>query len=411
MILLRFRLTKLSLPVLLSGPLLLSFCFSLAGCSRGSDRADAANNSAQITEVTVATAEERGVERSAEVVGSLLADEEVQISNDTAGFLAAVHVDLGSRVQRGQVLAELDKRDFELRVLQARAMLAQARARLGLEKDQDSISPEETALVRQAKANLDDARSKYDSARKLVETGDIPQQRYIELEKTLRAREAAHEAAVEEVRAQLAQIQARKAELGLAEKQLQDVTIRAPLTGSVTAKLISAGQFIKEKTPLLVLVKDDVLRLRAQVPESATAAVRSGLEVRFLTDAYPGRTFTARISRVGQALDPQARTLVAEAIVPNPERLLKPGMFARIAVVVEKSSPAVMVPRTALYEFAGLTKIFVVNDDHVKEMRIQPGVSADDWVEIRGDAIRPGMQVATSNLDRLEEGGTVRIKR
>lgn len=383
----------------------------LSGCSGNTASSVGAETPAEATEITASEAKEQTVERTAVIVGSLLADEEVQVSNDAAGFLSAVYVDLGSRVQKGQLLAEMDKRDFELRVQQDRALLAQARARLGMSPDQDSVSPEETAIVRQARAALEDARSKYESARKLIDTGDIPQQRYVELEQALHAREAAYEAAIEDVRGQLAQIEARQAELGLAEKQLRDATIRAPISGSVTAKLISAGQYVKEKTPLLVIVKDDVLRLRALVPETAAAAVRTGLEISFATDALPSRTFAARVTRVSPALDPQTRTLMVEASVPNPERILKPGMFARVTVVIEKESPAVMVPKGALYGFAGLTKLFMVENERVKELRIQPGVSLEDWVEVPGGAIRPGTLVATSNLDRLEDGATVRIKR
>lgn len=403
-----FRTSTLQLLLL---AVLAAISLAVAGCSKSPGASAADNKADEATEITVAAAEERRVERTAEVVGSLVADEEVQISNDVAGFLAAVHVDLGSRVQKGQLLAEMDRRDFETRVQQARAALAQVRARLGLAEGQDSVNPEDTTMVRQARAAMEDARSKYESAQKLIQTGDIPQQRFVELEKAYNARQAGYEAAVEDVRSQFAQLQARKADLALAEKQLADATIKAPVSGSVTAKLVSAGQYIKEKVPLLVLVKDDVLRLRAQVPESAASAIRVGQDVSFITDAFPGRTFSAQVTRISTALDARARTLVAEANVPNAERVLKPGMFARVTVVVEKDSLAVTVPRAALYEFAGLTKMFVVEGDRVKELRVQPGMSQDNWVEIPGGAIRRGALVATNNLDRLEDGNLVKIRR
>lgn len=310
------------------------------------------------------------MERTVEIVGALFPDEEVQVSNDAAGYLEKVHVDFGSEVKQGQVLAELDKQEIASRLEQRRAERAQARSALA------------------------DAQSKFESAQQLIKTGDIPQQRFTELEQGYQSR--------------LAQVRAADAQVEIAEKALRDATIRSPFAGTVSNKLVSAGQYVRDKTPLLVLVKDATLRLRGRLPESAAGAARVGMDVTFTSEALPGKTFRARISEIGAALDPQSRTLTVEAKVPNPERLLKPGMFAKITVTTDARSRAVMVPRQAIYEFAGLTKLFLVNGNQVEELQVQTGIVDDKFVEVRHDKLKAGDMIAVSKLSELRNGEQVR---
>ncbi|RMG53581.1 MAG: biotin/lipoyl-binding protein, partial [Acidobacteria bacterium] len=174
----------------------------LSGCSGRRAASDAVSaHPESVLRVKAARAEARTIDRHIEIVGTLLPDDEVVVSSEVEGTVARVNVDLGSFVRRGQILAEIDQREFRLRLEQARAALAEARARLGLRPDQgDEIDPEQTPLVEQARAAYEDARAKYESAKRLHATGDIPEQRYIEAEKTFQSRRAAYRAAIDSVR-------------------------------------------------------------------------------------------------------------------------------------------------------------------------------------------------------------------
>lgn len=390
---------------------LLSVALLTAGCSKKQPQADveAASKSAPAPEVQVAAAESRPMERSLMVTGSLTPDESVNLGFEVAGKLETVRTDFGQNVRKGQVLAELDRRELQFQVDRGNAALAQALARIGLSPGQEGSSPESTPAIRQAAAQLDDARSKFESARKLVDSGDIAKERFTELEKQFRAREAALQATRNELQTQLASIQGMQAELSLAKKRLADTILYAPFDGAVTGRLASPGQFLKENTPVVTIVKPWPLRLRVEIPESAVGGVRRGTTLSFTTDAAPGAEFQAVVRELNPTLDAQSRSLTAEARLIRSDARLKPGMFVQVRLITVKNERTTMVPRQAIYTVAGLTKLFVVRDGKAFEHKVQPGLVDGDWVEVPA-AVQPGDKVAISNVQNLIDGGAVSVR-
>lgn len=384
----------------------------LAGCrSRTSPSGvTAASAPADPLEVKAARAESRRVVRTIAVTGSLAADETVTVSNEVAGRLAQVRVDFGRRVRAGEVIAELDKRELQLQLDRARASLAQALARIGLAPGQEDVVPRTTPAIRQAEAMLEDARTRYESAAKLVKTGDIAADRFVEIEKAYRAREAALDAARHELETALATVRAIKAEVKLAEKRLADATVRAPIDGYVAERMVSPGQYLRENTPIVTLVKPHPLRLRVEIPESAAAAVRVGTELRFSTDAIPGAEFGAVVRELNPVLDPRSRSLVAEARLLAADDRLRPGMFVQVRLVTERAAEVVVVPREAVYSVAGLNKLFLIRDGRAVEKRVRLGTGFEGWVEVRDGALAPGELVAVSRLPDLVDGAAVRLQ-
>ena len=392
------------------------FTFSLflflSGCGKRDRQVEAASRAAALPAPTVrvAIAESRQLGRTIFVTGSLQPDETVSVSSESAGRLAEVRCDFGQAVRKGAVLAEIDKREFLIQQERAKAALAQALARIGLDPRQEEVQPDSTPAIRQAKAQMEDARFKYENAARLVKTGDISQERYIELEKTLHARDAAYEAARDDLRTQLANILAFRADVRLAEKHLADATVRAPFDGEVAARLVSPGQYLRENTPILTLVKSFPLRLRAEIPESAAAEIRPGRTLTFATDAAPGGEFHARVTELNPTLDPHSRSLTAEARLTDRDSRLRPGMFVRVQLALAADAPAVVVPKEALYQIAGLTKVFTVRDGRVVENKITPGRQSDQWIEVPSDRIHPGDQVALTRLAMLVDGAEVQVE-
>ena len=145
-------------------------------------------------------------------------------------------------------------------------------------------------------AQLEDAKSKFEGASKLVKTGDIAQERYTEADKAYRARQAAFDAVRDDLQTQWAAIQALRAEVSIAEKHKNDAIVRAPFDGVVASRAVSAGQYMKENTAIVTLVKTYPLRLRLDVPEAGSVAVHIGTNLTFTTDAIPGAQFRAQRS-------------------------------------------------------------------------------------------------------------------
>lgn len=391
-------------------PIVVFLALAVAGCNKKGEQVQASGAPPEPIAVQAAKAESRRVERAILVTGELLPDESVSISFEVAGRVASIHADFGQQVRKGQVLATLDPREYQIQVDRTKALLTQALARIGLSPDQVNVTPTTSPAIRQAEAQLADARSKYESAAKLIKTGDIAQERFTELDKVMAARQAALDAAKDELRTLTASVQSLRADLNLAEKRLTDTTVRAPFDAAVTERSVSPGQYIKENTTVLKIVKSDPLRLRLEVPESATGTIRVGSTMTFTTDAAPGQTFTTTIRELNPALDQKSRVMTAEARIPNPQSKLRPGTFVQVRLVTARDVEITTVPKSALYHIAGLTKVFAIRDGKANEYRIPPGIEGDNWAEVPSASVKPGDLVAASNLAALTDKAPVKVR-
>ena len=388
---------------------LLAAALLAAGCSRQERKAEAASKPPEPVGVKTAIAEQRQLDKIVSVTGSLLPDETVTMSFEVQGRVAAIYTDFGQAVRKGQVLAELDKQELSFQVERSKAAVAQALARLGLDPAQENVTPETTPATRQAAAQMEDARNKYESAQKLVKTGDISNERFVEIEKSLHARQAAYEATRDDIRTQIASVRALQAEVKLAQKRLGDTTIRAPFDGAVAQKLVSPGQYIKDNTPVLTLVKNYPLRLRADIPENASGAVGLGTTLTFVTDAIPGAQFNAVVRQLNPTLDAKSRSLTAEARLISNDSRLRPGMFVQVQLALAKGSQVVVVPKQAIYNIAGLNKLFIVRDGKTVEQKISPGSEIDGWVEVPAGQVNAGDKIAVTSLQYLVGGSPVKV--
>jgi membrane fusion protein (multidrug efflux system) len=350
------------------------------------------------------------MEQSISVTGTLLPDETVTVSAEVPGRIAAIRADFGQTVRRGDALVELDRVEYDLAVERALGALNQSLARLGLPAYNGTIAPpESTPAVRQATAQLEDARFKFDSAAKLVKSGDIAQDRFHETEKAYRARQAAVDAARDELRTQWMSVTALEADYKLALKRRNDTVVRAPFDGVVGEKLISAGQYVKDNVGILRVVKVHPMRLRIEVPETAANTVRPGTALQFITDAAPGAQFNAAVRELNPTLDSRNRTLTAEARMSGADPRLRPGMFVQVRLITDPTARIMTVPRQALYSVAGITKLFLIENGIVRQVTFVPGSEAGGWVEVPGGVVPEGARVAVSELGTLTNGMKVRL--
>jgi len=387
---------------------LLSLCLLTACSSKSKEagaRADSKEEPAPAIEVKSAPVIERRTNRSVEVVGSLIAEDDVTVSSQASGNLADITVDLGTAVRRGQIIARIDQRELKFKVDQAEGTLHQAEARLGVKRG-ERIDPQKQPDVRMAFAALERARYDLNASRSLAESGDISKQQLDVYQKTVDQAEARYQAALENVRNLEAIVEEKRAALDLAKKQLTDTEIVSPISGVVKEKAASRGEYLQPGKPIVTIVQVDPLRLRADIPEYAAASVRTGQTMTLTVESFPGRTFTGRVVRIGPSLNEQTRALTVEAEVRNPGNLLRPGMFAKSNLVTANDALALMAPRRAVQVIAGLNKIFVIDNGRVSERIVKLGAVDGDLIEIV-EGVKSGEVVATSNLDKLQEGSAV----
>jgi len=369
---------------------------TLSGC-RGQSPASSASNPAgedpaSPKRVRTARVVTQPLEETVAVMGTLAAYDQATLKVKVPGRVQTITVDLGSVVRQGQVIAQIEPRDYQLRVEQAEAALAQARARLGLpiEGTDDRVDPEQTALVRQARAVLEEARATYERSARLLEEGIIPRSRFDADEAAYKVALSRYQDALEEVRNRQALLAQRRAELALARQQLADTVVYAPFDGVVQERHTSVGEFLAAGAPVATIVRIDPLRLRAEVPEREAPRVRPGQRVRVRVEGDPS-IYTGRIVRLSPTITLQTRMLVVEAEVRNTGQL-RPGAFARVEILTGEGRPAPVVPPNALVSFAGLEKVFVVQQGKAVEKRVTTGRRTGEWVEILS-GLEPGEEV------------------
>jgi RND family efflux transporter MFP subunit len=186
--------------------------------------------------------------------------------------------------------------------------------------------------------------------------------------------------------------------------------VRAPFDGSVAQRVVGVGNYVRSGTVMFRLVQDDPLKVRGEIPERETPNVAANQEIRVTVDAFRGETFLGKVVRIGAAADPTARSVAFEAIVPNTDRRLRPGFFGHGDIVVRQDERALAVPRNAIITFAGVTKLFAVEDGKAREHEVTLGVDlGDGWVEVTQGVTR-GLTVVTTGLSKLVEGVPVVVR-
>jgi RND family efflux transporter MFP subunit len=383
-------------------------------------------------------AEGRSVQRSVDTVGSLLAWEEAVARTLISGTIVRLHADLGDTVREGQPLADLDRREADLTVdqlaadlLAARENLARSRAaadasRANLERIRESrrglaadveraradaewkrreLERNEELLAKEliAARDVDQARAQHQAAAALVQMTETTLTQHAE---QVRAAEAQLEADLGAVKAADAQIRQREAAVDLGKKRLTDTVVPAPLTGVVAKRHVAVGEFVKDNTPIFTVVATDPLKYTGTVAERAAPEIRAGQDVRLSVDAFGARAFPGQVTRVAPVVDVPTRTLALEARVPNGQGLLKPGFFARGAVLVRRDTRVPFVPAEAVAYVVGISKVFVVADGRAQERLVKAGLREAGWVEIL-EGVKPGETVATSGLAQLYDGAPV----
>jgi RND family efflux transporter MFP subunit len=332
--------------------------------------------------VKVVRVTERPVVRSVSALGTLAAFEQATIGTKVPGRLHTITVDVGSTVQRGQVIARIEPRDYELRVQQADAALAQIRVRLGLPPSgtKDEVTPERTGAVRQARVTLDEARNQHERLRTLFAQGIIPQAQVDAAEAAYNVAQSRFEDAVEEIRTRQALLAQRRSELEIARQQLVDTTVYAPLTGTIQERRASVGEYLAAGAAIATIVQMDPLRLRAEVSERDAYSIRVGQQVRVSVDGEAALA-SGRIARLSPTITPQSRMLLVEADVSN-SGTLRPGAFARAEIIINDQDKALTVPTRAIVSFAGVDKVLVVEQGKIVEKTITFRQRTADWTEV-----------------------------
>jgi multidrug efflux pump subunit AcrA (membrane-fusion protein) len=378
-----------------------------SGCSR-TESAQARGRDDAPKAVKVEQVRQESITRAVEVVGTLAAVDEVTISSEAEGRVSRLSADLGDRVVAGQSLLELDREKPEYNLDQAKAAAARALAKFGASDPQHLPPIEQTPDVQKAQAELVQARQAFDRAEELHKRQLVPRQTLDDADAMLRSKQASFDAALQNAKNLRADIDASLAAMKLADRQLRDTQIRAPFDGYVQKRLVNLGEYVKVQTPVMAVVRIDPLKVTAEIPERMAPWMKVGQPVELHVDAYPGRAFTGRLSRISPAVNTATRAFPFEALVPNAEALLKPGTFVRARIVSGKTDQVLTLTYSSLQYRYGVNRVFVVAGDRLAMRELKVGERFGDRIEVLG-GVKAGETVATSDVDKLADGTRVSV--
>jgi membrane fusion protein (multidrug efflux system) len=284
-------------------------------------------------QVVAVEAQRRPVAETLSLVGTISANEMVEIKAETDGVVEEVLFEEGQHVEKGQLLMRLDDSKF-------------------------------AAGLAEAEANFKLSEANHARARQLLADKLISQQEFDQADATFDFNRAA---------------------LNLRQRQLKDTRVHAPFEGVVGARNVSPGQVTSRNLTLTWLVDLDPVKVEVSVPERFLARTHVGQTIEFPVAAYAGRTFKGEIYFISPYVDETTRSAVVKARLPNPDYALKPGMLATLDVTLQVRDRAVVVPEAALAQVQDQDRaiVYAVNADLViQPLKVTLGVRMPGQVEI-----------------------------
>lgn len=381
--------------------------------------------------VTVASVTKRRILRQVRVVGSLYGQDEITITPKVEGRIQKTLVDVGDRVKPGDTLLIIDDTDYRLAVNEAQRSLELELSRLGLKSlPKGNVDVSQLPLVVRAGFLERNSQIRKDRINRLGTSS--PEERE-QAETDNRVAQANYRQALLEAQTSLASAQLRQAQLDTALQRLADTKIVVPdpettirdkkiVEYSVVQRMVTQGELLKNSPSTSMsafkLVIDNPLKLQAAVPERHLSEIRLGQTVELEVESYRNQVFQGKVTRINPSVDRTNRNFQIEVEVPNGDRKLRSGSFAKATIQTEADDNALTVPEEAVLSFAGVVKIFAVRDDKAVEVPVTTGVRImagekgreSAWIEVRGD-LKPNDLVVTSGQTQLSRGRAVRIRK
>jgi membrane fusion protein (multidrug efflux system) len=282
--------------------------------------------------------------------GTILPDEEVDLSFETSGKIVAIHFKEGTRVKKGDLLAKMNDRP-----LQAQLLKLQAQNKLAEEKE-----------FRQ---------------RSLLEKDAISRESYDQV---------------------ATELQAIEADLLLVQARISETELRAPFDGMVGLRLLSEGSYATPATKIVRLVKISPLKIEFSIPERYASEVRPGFPIEFRIDGN-NNVFKALVYAVEPKIDINTRTIGVRAMYPNSREELKPGRFASISMRLSQIDNTIAIPTEAIIPEMEGEKVFLYKSGKATSVKVITGLRTESLIQIQ-DGLKFGDTLLTSGILQLREG-------
>ncbi len=346
--------------ILALGALLLGGALGCGGASESTSKGARPPIPVETAEVSA-----EDVDVLVEAVGSLEADQRIEVKARRSGRIRSLPVAEGEWVEAGTPLVQLDDRDLAARVDQALAAVAEAEVRAASAQRSFGRSGALRKKGIASEQDHDDVQSEHDRAAAALEVA--------------------------------------RANLAFAEAELAETVVEAPFAGTFGRLRVDPGAFVGEGESLGLLIDDDPLEVVFSLPERYVSRLERGLSITARVSSLPERPFPGQITFISPAVDAENRTVTVKAEVPNPDRVLRPGQFGSVEVRLERHEQAAVVPEEAIVPTAGRLLVFVVEDGNASARTVRTGVRLPGRVELTS-GVQPGETIVVTGHEKLREG-------
>ncbi|MGR3309405.1 MAG: efflux RND transporter periplasmic adaptor subunit [Candidatus Brocadiales bacterium] len=345
----------------LSIGLFIVICLTISSITSASDGQER-NRKKRVRNVKAVIVKVLDVDYEIKITGTLLPENDVDVSAEIAARIKTIHFEEGDKVQEGDLLVELDDERYQLEVL------------------------ENEARKKKAEADLEYAKTVEGRTRKLYQDNVISHQEYDDAATQLHVAEAALENTI--------------ATLNLTKKNLKDTRILAPISGIISEKFFDVGEYVEEADELLNIVKINPIKALFYLPERYAAEVVPGKTAKINVDAYPNEEFLGKVYFVNPKTKIETRRIACYARIDNPEGRLKPGFFINARFIAKSLKDAIIIPEEAILHEDGESFCFIVEDGVARqvyltigwrlkggEVVILKGLTSENHVVIRGQYV------------------------
>jgi RND family efflux transporter MFP subunit len=406
MIMMKRKKHILSRMVLIAGIIGLLCC----SCSKVQDAKAESTKVSDATTVAVAKVTVEEMSRGVVLTAEFKPFQEIDVMAKVAGYVKKINVDVGDRVQDGQLLAVIEVPEMADDQTRAQSLLNRSQAELDRAKDELQRAESSHQIAHLSYTRLSEVAKQ--------KTGLIAQQELDDAHGKDLVAEAQVSAAKSSISAAEQQVQVSLAEVQKVKTLIDYTRVTAPFAGLVTRRYADTGAMIQagissstQAMPLVKLSQNSLLRLILPVPESAVPTVHVGQQVEVRVPTL-GRSFPGRVARFAEKVASSTRTMDTEVDVPNPDLVLIPGMYAQANLTLDRRAGVLAVPIPAVDLASDETSgqvVVVTPENHIEIRKVQLGLQNETKVEVRS-GLREGDLVVTSNRSSLKSGQEVRAK-
>lgn len=380
---------------------LILFCALVGACSSG-EEAEASSakkgggfkvNSAVLVET--ATAQKGPFAVQGDYAGEFVADRSAEVAFEVSGRIVELDYDIGDRVEKGDVLAKLDRTTYLQRVREARAAVEMAEASVG-----------------EAEVAAENLEKDLKRKRPLLDKQLIAEREVENLEAQLRG-------ATQKIAVAKATLDQNKARLQTARENLRNTEVRAPFDAKIAARHVDLGTYVSPSQPVFRLVSDDAIYLRVNVPEQDSGNVVLGKPVGVRIGALGGEAIDGKVARIAPAIDPKTRMLRVDVeLVPTDQpsdksqqaeatERVRPGMYAQVQIELGSRDEAVTVPKQALLEErGGAPYVWTAEGGEAQKKELLIGLRGREQVEVV-EGLEGGEAIVLRGFEKLQPGTKV----